>query len=94
MTFRGTQYPKEADVRKAIELTASQINSEIAAERADAKFGAIVTLYRRKFRPSESRLLDLRKELLEHLGTHREPVLTCLRWLGKQPRVRLQFAAD
>ncbi len=63
MTFQGTEYPKEADVRKAIELTVSQINSGTAGEKADARFGAIITLYRRKFLPSESRLLDLKKKL-------------------------------
>lgn len=63
MRFQGTEYPKEADVRKAIELTVSQINSGTAGEKADAKFGAIITLYRRKFLPSESRLLELKKKL-------------------------------
>ena len=63
MTFQGNVYAKEADVRKAIELTLSQINSGTAGERADAKFGAIITLYRRKFLPSESRLLELKKKL-------------------------------
>ncbi len=63
MTFQGTEYPKETDVRKAIELTVSQINAGTAGEKADAKFGAIITLYRRKFLPSESRLLDLKKKL-------------------------------
>jgi integrase len=63
MTFQGNAYPKESDVRKAIELTVSQINSGTARERADAKFGAIITLYRRKFLPSERRLLELKKKL-------------------------------
>lgn len=63
MTFQGTEFPKEADVRKAIDLTVSQINSGTAGERADAKFSAIITLYRRKFLPSESRLLELKKKL-------------------------------
>jgi hypothetical protein len=56
MTFQGTEYPKEADVRKALELTVSQINSGTAGEKADAKFSAIVTPYRRKFLPSELRV--------------------------------------
>lgn len=60
MTLQGTEYPKEADVRKAIELTVSQINSGTAGEKADARFGAIITLYRRKFLPNESRLLELK----------------------------------
>jgi hypothetical protein len=63
LTFQGTEYPEEADVRKAIELTVSQINSGTAGERADAKFGVIITLYRRKFLPSEGRLLELKKKL-------------------------------
>ena len=63
MRFQGTEYPKEADVRKAIELTVSQINSGTAGEKADAKFGAIITLYRRKFLPSGRRLLELKKRL-------------------------------
>ena len=63
MTFQGTGYPKETDLRKAIELTVSQFNSGTAGEKADAKFCAIITLYRRKFLPSESRLLDLKKKL-------------------------------
>lgn len=62
-SFQGTEYPEEADGRKAIELTVSQINSGTAGEKADAKFGAIITLYRRKFLPSESRLLELKKKL-------------------------------
>jgi len=63
MTFQGTEYPKEADVRKAIELTVSQINAGTAGEKADARFGAIITLYRSKFLPSESCLLELKKKL-------------------------------
>jgi hypothetical protein len=63
MTFQGTEHRKEAEVGKAIELTVSQINSGTASEKADAKFGAIITLYRRKFLPSESRLLELKKKL-------------------------------
>lgn len=63
MTFQGTDYPNETDVRKAIELAVSQINSGTAGERADAKFGAIITLWRRKFLPSENRLLELKKTL-------------------------------
>lgn len=44
-------------------MTVSQINSGTAGEKADAKFGAIITLYRRKFLPSERRLLELKREL-------------------------------
>jgi hypothetical protein len=36
LTFQGNDYPKEADVRKAIELTVSQINSGTVGERASA----------------------------------------------------------
>jgi hypothetical protein len=63
MAFPGTNYPSEADIRKAIELTVLQINSGAAGERADAKFGAIITLCRDKFLPSESRLLEVKKRL-------------------------------
>ena len=63
MRFQGAEYPKEADVRKAIELTVSQINSGTAGEKADAKFGTIITFYRRKFLPSESRLREPKKKL-------------------------------
>jgi hypothetical protein len=64
MTFQGTECPKETDVRKAIELTVSQINSGTAGENVDAKFGAIIKLYRHKFLPGESRLLlDVKKKL-------------------------------
>ena len=44
-------------------MTVSQINSGTTGEKADAKFGAIITLYRRKFLPSESRLLAFKKKL-------------------------------
>ena len=54
---------KEADVRKAIALTVSQINSGTAGEKANAKFGAVITLYRRKLLPSERRLVELEKKL-------------------------------
>jgi hypothetical protein len=38
-------YRTEKDVRKATELTVSQINSGTAGARTDAKFGTIITLY-------------------------------------------------
>jgi hypothetical protein len=44
LTFNGAKYPKEADVRKAIELPVSQIDSGTAREKADQKFGAIITI--------------------------------------------------
>jgi len=37
MRFQGAEYPKEADVRKAIELTVSQINSGTAGQVLPAK---------------------------------------------------------
>ena len=51
-TFDGLQYPTKAAVRKAIELTVSQINAGIAGARADAKFMAIATLYREHHLPT------------------------------------------
>lgn len=80
MTFQGTEYPKEADVRKAIELTVSQMNSGTAGEKADARFGAIITLYRRKFLPSESRLLELKKKLHKVFPAD-SALIDALRWL-------------
>jgi integrase len=50
-TFDGTEYPTEKDVRKAIELTVSQVNAGTAGERADAKFGAITAIYRKEHLP-------------------------------------------
>src|ERR1035438_3040709 len=50
-TFDGAEYPTEKDVRKAIELTVSQVNAGTAGERADAKFGAITALYRKEHLP-------------------------------------------
>jgi hypothetical protein len=57
MTFQVTEYPEEDAVRKAIELTISQITT---GERTGAKFGAIITLsgagsYRAKAACSNSR---------------------------------------
>lgn len=80
MTFQGTEYPKEADVRKAIELIVSQMNSGTAGEKADARFGAIITLYRRKFLPSESRLLELKKKLHKVFPAD-SALIDALRWL-------------
>lgn len=51
-------------------MTVSQINSGAAGEKADAKFDAIITLYRRKFLPSESRLLELKKKLHKVFPAH------------------------
>ncbi|MGB6689397.1 MAG: site-specific integrase [Terracidiphilus sp.] len=52
LTFDGARYPKEADVRKAIELNVSQVNSGTASEKVDAKFSAITALYRREHLPT------------------------------------------
>ena len=40
LTFDGAQYRTEKDVRKAIELNVSQINSGTVGAMADAKFNA------------------------------------------------------
>ena len=50
--YDSAQYRSEKDVRKAIELTVSQINSGTAGEMADAKFGAITALYRTEHLPT------------------------------------------
>jgi integrase len=50
-TFDGDQYPTEASVRIAIELTVSQINAGTAGERADATFGTITAIYRKEHLP-------------------------------------------
>ena len=63
MTVQGTEYPKEADVRKAIEWTVSQINFGTTGENANAKFGLTITLYRRKILLRERYLVELKKEL-------------------------------
>jgi integrase len=48
-------YRTEKDVRKAIELTVSQVNSGTAGERADATFGTIINLYRAEHLPTLAR---------------------------------------
>jgi integrase len=50
--YDPAKYKTEKDVRKAIELTVSQINSGTAGVRTDAKFGAITTLYRTEHLPT------------------------------------------
>jgi integrase len=45
--FDGVRFPKEQDVRKAIELTVSQVNAGTAGEKSDAKFDAVTQLYRK-----------------------------------------------
>jgi len=50
--FDGMKYPKEQDVRKAIELTVSQVNAGTAGGKSDAKFSAVTALYRREHLPT------------------------------------------
>lgn len=70
LTFSGSAYPAEADVRKAIELTVSQINSGTAGENVDAEFSAIVTLYRERSLPSERKLFERKQRLRKLLPMH------------------------
>jgi integrase len=46
------KYPKEQDVRKAIEQTVSQVNAGTAGEKTDAKFSAVTALYRSDHLPT------------------------------------------
>jgi integrase len=50
--YDGATCKTEKDVRKAIELTVSQINSGTPGERADAKFSAVTALYRKEHLPT------------------------------------------
>ncbi|MGA2673717.1 MAG: site-specific integrase [Terracidiphilus sp.] len=50
--YDPAQYRTEKDVRKAIELTISQVNAGTAGEKADAKFGAVTHLYRTEHLPT------------------------------------------
>ena len=50
--YDPAQYRTEKDVRKAIELTISQVNAGTAGEKADAKFGAVTHLYRAEHLPT------------------------------------------
>jgi len=52
LTFDAAEYPTKKDVRKAMELTVSQVNAEIGATRADAKFMDICALYRQEHLPT------------------------------------------
>ncbi|MGA3129703.1 MAG: tyrosine-type recombinase/integrase [Terracidiphilus sp.] len=52
LIFDPAEYPHEKDVRRALELTVSQVNSGNGAEKADAKFMAICNLYRQEHLPS------------------------------------------
>ena len=50
--FDCYEYPTEKSVRKAIELTVSQINSGTGGEKADSRFCAVVAIYRSKHLPT------------------------------------------
>jgi integrase len=50
--YDGAQYHTEKSVRKAIELTVSQVNSGTAGEKSDAKFSSVTALYRSKHLPT------------------------------------------
>lgn len=51
-------------------MTVSQINSGTAGEKADAKFGAIITLYRKRFLPNERDLHELKRKLFRLFPAH------------------------
>jgi integrase len=50
--FSTVQYPKEKDVRAAIALTVAQVNAGTSGEKADAKFSAVIAVYRSKHLPT------------------------------------------
>lgn len=50
-TYDGDQYSTEISVRKAIELTVSQINAGTAGEKADATFRTITEIDRKDHLP-------------------------------------------
>ncbi len=52
LTFDAAEYTTKKDVRKAMELTVSQVNAEIGATRADPKFMDICALYRQAHLPT------------------------------------------
>ena len=52
LTFDGAEYPTEKDVRRAIELTVSQVNAGSGAAKADAKFMDVCALYRQEHLPT------------------------------------------
>ncbi len=49
--FSGQEYPKEADVRKAIEMTVTQHNQDSERAKVDVLFGAVTGLYRTEHLP-------------------------------------------
>lgn len=52
LTFDAAQYPTEKDVRKALELTVSQVNAGTGAAKADCKFMDVCALYRQEHLPT------------------------------------------
>jgi hypothetical protein len=67
LTFDGTRYPKEADVRQATEFSVSQVNAGAPREKADARFNAITALYRSEHLPTlEYSTRKLHEYLLSH----------------------------
>lgn len=52
LTLSGAEYPTEKDVRKAIELTVSQVNAGTGAANSDANFMDVCALYRAEHLPT------------------------------------------
>jgi integrase len=52
LTFDPAEYPTEKDVRRALELTVSQVNAGTGAAKADAKFMDVCALYRQEHMPT------------------------------------------
>ncbi len=67
LTFDGAQFRTEKDVRKAIELNVSRINSRTVGAMADAKFNTITALYRTEHAPE---LQHSTWQVNEYLLTH------------------------
>lgn len=66
LTYDGLEYPTEKDVRKAIEGTVSQLNSDTAGERVNALFGVITALYRKEYLPTEEVVKLKEPPVLQH----------------------------
>ena len=52
LTLDSAEYPSEKDVRRALELTVSQVNAGTDAAKADAKFMDVCALYRQEHMPT------------------------------------------
>jgi integrase len=52
LLFDSAEYPTEKDVRKALELTVSQVNAGTGAAKADSKFMDVCALYRQEHLPT------------------------------------------